>query len=821
MAAHFFEFKATRLFCPLRANSTMAFATAQQSFLPEDAAQIYADIEKLKKVDETRGWNEPHWKEASELYDCWLNNNDGVTDAGDCPPLHPLGEWLADKVDPITSSSFDVGHDISRQDWIVSETSQPQVCIDPDQWIIDVAKLLTKGWNQYERFSVDYEPENIPTVEQFSDCKVEHCVGLVIGDLADEAYRLRSDYRLIDSNVFEGKWFIFTKYWSALEQHIDPEGVLHGAFMKQVIDCKVSRLKAKGAFSEAAQWSLPLNQWVCPKECSKVEWANVIKSFDRRAKYVSLEEFLADVELAENGVVPFGDSTAIKILEAFNNDPHTKIRNLVKAGTSPENVQELINQFSTSYSGYGLAKYGEQFRESLDRQQDIADALEDLLVRGAPPKIHLADYVPADWIPMFRVLREGLKFSDEAIVMTVMAGVASMLPPKVRIRGRSMEEIPTVWVFLIGSSGTAKSVLLRSLINSPMANPISFIDGWNNRDNEQRQACKNDDGELPPTRKRNLIYTAPTTQGIRADLAEHGEDVPGLLVRDELNGWLKQMADEGGAGVGDVEFWLSSYDGAYSNDVFADAKKSREVRTGKLGVIGGIQPKVFLEQLEAGNANGFNSRPLFVHLPRERRVLVNPDDNTNKLSDVLGELYLAALQESNIAYVLSAEAEKLFINLFNHLEHLSLQAGSEEVEALWAKGPGQVLRVAAAIHFMRVATALEKHDERGFGTNKASIVSERSLELAANLVMAGKTRAVELHERASNPMLERADKLLEKALKKQGKAPGQGVALSAIRKSWSSKNRPSLSDLKQMATMLQSRGLVQLLDGGNSIRVVR
>lgn len=821
MAAHFFEFKATRLFCPLRANSTMAFATAQQSFLPEDAAQIYADIEKLKKVDETRGWNEPHWKEASELYDCWLNLNDGVSDADDCPPLHPLGEWLADKVDPITLSSFDVGHDISRQDWIVSETSQPQVCIDPDKWITDVAKLLTKGWNQYERFSVDYGPKSLITVGQLSDCEVERCAGPDIGDLADEAYRLRSDYRLIDSNVFEGRWLLFTKYWFALDQHIDPEGVVHGAFMKQVNDCIVARLKAEGAFSEAAQWSLPPHQWEPPKECSKKKWANVIKSFDRRAKYVSLEEFLADVELAENGVVPFGDSTAIKTLEAFNNDPHTKIRNSVKAGTSPENVQELINQFSTSYSGYGLAKYGEKFRESLERQQDLADALEDLLVRGAPPKIHLADYVPADWLPMFRVLRDGLKFSDEAIVMTMMAGVASMLPPKVRIRGRSMEEIPTVWVFLIGSSGTAKSVLLRSLINSPMAHPISFIDSWNNRDNEQRQACKNDDGELPSMRKRNLIYTAPTTQGIRADLAEHGEDVPGLLVRDELNGWLKQMADEGGAGVGDVEFWLSSYDGAYSNDVFADAKKSREVRTGKLGVIGGIQPKVFLEQLEAGNANGFNSRPLFVHLPRERRVLVNADENTKKLSVVLGELYLAALQESNIAYVLSAEAEKLFINLFNQLEHLSLQAGSEEVEALWAKGPGQVLRVAAAIHFMRVATALETHDERGFGTNKASIVSERSLELAANLVMAGKTRAVELHERASNPMLERADKLLEKALKKQGKAPGQGVALSAIRKSWSSKNRPSISDLKQMATMLQSRGLVQLLDGGNSIRVVR
>ena len=87
--------------------------------------------------------------------------------------------------------------------------------------------------------------------------------------------------------------------------------------------------------------------------------------------------------------------------------------------------------------------------------------------------------------------------------------------------------------------------------------------------------------------------------------------------------------------------------------------------------------------------------------------------------------------------------------------------------------------------------------------------------------MAGKTRAVELHERAANPMLEMAGQLLEKAKKLQGKANSKGVALSAIRKSWSSKDRPTMGDLQQMAGMLQSQGLVQLLRGGMEIRVVR
>ena len=263
-----------------------------------------------------------------------------------------------------------------------------------------------------------------------------------------------------------------------------------------------------------------------------------------------------------------------------------------------------------------------------------------------------------------------------------------MLPPQVRIRGWSMEEIPTVWLFHIGSSGTAKSVLLRTLINGPMAKPIALIDGWNIREQQGRKTAAADGEDLPGFRKRNLIYTASTTQGIRCDMAEHGEDVPGLLVRDELNGWLKQMADEGGAGVGDVEFWLSSYDGAYSNDVFADAKKSREVRAGQLGVIGGIQPKVFLEQLEAGNANGFNSRPLFVHLPRSRRTLVKGDDQTEQLSGhwVSSTLQRSRMETTPTCFRLERRccSSPCSIN-----SSLSLQACSDEVEALWAKGRGK------------------------------------------------------------------------------------------------------------------------------------
>ena len=708
-----------------------------------------------------------------------------------------------------------------------SEIEEQPFDFDVDRWVKEATNLLREGWQQYERFEFrcdkgdsKYEPMSLGQIYE-RDLKSD--IGgddTPDGDLAALATSLWMQFEFLDPVIAKDRQLEIWHLQCELESHIDPEGSMQAEWTSIRNQKKAKELRQQGKERQADLWLLPRDQWKQPNECSRKDWIKIIKPFNRSEYNEPIEEFLAKVELARARRIPSEGTTAVEALNHYQEDAHTKIRQMVDVGASSTELQEFINQQPKGYNQIGLAKYAEQCRIEIERRQDLTDALEDLLLRGEPPTISLADYVPASWLPMFRVLQEGLKFSDEAIVMTVMAGVAAVLPPTLRIKGWSLEEIPAVWLFLIGVSGTAKSVLLKMLINLPMAKSISAIDAWNKKEMERRRIASEAGEEVLAFRKRNLIYTAPTTQGIRADLAEQGEEVPGLLVRDELNGWLKQMADDCGSSVGDVEFWLSSYDGAYSNDVFADSKKSREVRCGKLSVIGGIQPRVFLDQLEAGNANGFNSRPLFVHLPRFKRELTQPDDQTEKLKDCIGDLYLSALEETTRLYLLSLEAEELFKNLFDQLEELSLQANSEEVEALWSKGPGQVLRVAAAIHFIRLSTGQEELVERGYA-NKATVVSARSLQLATNLVMAGKTRAVQLHERATNPRLEQADRLLEMARKRQGKVEKQGVSLSTLRKGWPHRSRPTLEELKQIATMLQSRGMVQLLDGGKAVRVVR
>jgi len=473
-----------------------------------------------------------------------------------------------------------------------------------------------------------------------------------------------------------------------------------------------------------------------------------------------------------------------------------------------------------------LSRFAKDYKRDFERLGEITSAIEEMVLRGKPPEIRIEDYFPREWQSRFRILKDGLKFPDIAIVLVIMTTVAAMLPPKIKIKGWSMSEIPLLWLFLVGQSGTAKSVLLKLLVTDAMVEPIAHIEALDRIDNELRQQTQNEPGaeRLPQLRRRNLIYTAPTTQGIRADMAQHGEEIPGLLVRDELNGWLQQMANPLN-NAGDTEFWLSGYDAVYSNDVFADASKSRQVKKGKLGVIGGIQPRVFSEQMSRGNANGFNSRPLFVHLPRTKRILLNSDDQTELLSQELGRIYLRALQDESTRYELSPDASNLFKQLYDELEERSIEAGSEEVEALWAKAPGQVLRTAAAVQFVLNATGMEPQQSKQIPWQQPektiTLVGTKAVQLAANLVMAGKVVGVQLQERSANPMLVKADTIVEYVRKRQGKATTAGVSLAAIRKgAFSGSNRPTLSEIKQIAVMLCSRGQVQIVDGGKAIRVV-
>ena len=329
-----------------------------------------------------------------------------------------------------------------------------------------------------------------------------------------------------------------------------------------------------------------------------------------------------------------------------------------------------------------------------------------------------------------------------------------------------------------------------------------------------------------PGRAVHVFYTSPSAQGIRADQADYGEMYPAVVVRDELEGWLNDMNNPK-TGASDVAFWNSAYDGKRTNERFADEKLSREVKESSISVIGGIQPRVMRKHLEAGNANGFNSRPLFFHIPRVKRDTHDPTPETESLEDKLAVLYKDAFNSGNgafsrenyLTYRLTDEAVVEFKKLHDHLEDRALGAGSEDVEAIWSKAAGQVLRYTAPIAFMRWRLGMDPmSDKNEPGT---CMVTKESLQLAAKLVMAGKFMGQEIIERAQDPQLARLDQFLNYVRKHMPKSTAKGVSISSIRNgAWKSTQRPTPQEIKTLAQIACSKGLVSVLNGGKEVRSV-
>ena len=371
------------------------------------------------------------------------------------------------------------------------------------------------------------------------------------------------------------------------------------------------------------------------------------------------------------------------------------------------------------------------------------------------------------------------------------------------------------------------------------------------------------------SRQQTVIYTAPTTQGIRADMAETGTFLPSLLAKDELSSWFQEMASPGRQT--DMPFYLSAYDGTYSNERFADESKSREV--GNAVSNRGIGQGVLAPNV--GNENGFNARPLFFQIAREVRELLDSTDDDKKLNIYLGDLYEAAFRLGPVAPMLQTSsewgdveplpppdlnrcpkfwlgeaAEKLFKQAFDELERKSTTAGSDEIEALWAKGPGQLLRWAAPIQIIRNHTGMEPHSDEWYPPDEIlpiseferiaavhegdgdavehhirtfyPVISADTIRLALNLVIAGKTQGVDLVERATDPKAQQLRVFLEYVEKHTPKSPVAGVKLSKIAKNaWNSSNRPKRAEINQLAQLAKSRALVVFVEKGTAVRFVR
>ena len=509
-----------------------------------------------------------------------------------------------------------------------------------------------------------------------------------------------------------------------------------------------------------------------------------------------------------------------------------KLEELVADGASDSEIAASIGD---SRNVYNLQRFAESKRNEVEQEEDLKAAADKILLKGQKPEIKIADYVKSDWLPCFKVLLKSFRFPEDAMVAAIVVTVGAMLHSKSRVHASSFKQKLNYWLIFIASSGSAKSELLERLVEDTLiAGVIQQTENRNTRAREsycadlaefhKRQNAwknkpKNQQTEPPekpgePGRDVHVFYTSPSAQGIRADQADYGEMFPAVVVRDELEGWLNDMNNPR-TGASDVAFWNSSYDGKPTNERFSDEKLSPEVKESSISVIGGIQPRVMRKHLEAGYANGFNSRPLFFHIPRVKRDTQDPTPETESLEGKLAVLYKDAFNSCNgafsrenyLTYRLTDESVIELKKLHDHLEDRALGAGSEDVEAIWSKAAGQVLRYSAPIAFTRWRLGMDPMSHKNEpGT---CMVTKESLQLAAKLVIAGKFMGQEIIERAQDPQLARLDQFLNYVRKHMPKSTAKGVSISSIRNgAWKSTQRPTPQEIKTLAQIACSKGLV-------------
>ena len=149
----------------------------------------------------------------------------------------------------------------------------------------------------------------------------------------------------------------------------------------------------------------------------------------------------------------------------------------VEAGASPADLYREGARLGITNT-FSVERIGDALQRERDSKEDIEAAIERFSSAGEVPSIRLEDFFPADWLPSFQVLREGVGFTDDCIVAAVVAATGAMLPPSTRVHALSMKQNPILWVFFVGVSGAAKSVIFDSLIVEPLrAGVIPALDG--------------------------------------------------------------------------------------------------------------------------------------------------------------------------------------------------------------------------------------------------------------------------------------------------------------------------------------------------------
>lgn len=215
------------------------------------------------------------------------------------------------------------------------------------------------------------------------------------------------------------------------------------------------------------------------------------------------------------------------------------------------------------------------------------------------------------------------------------------------------------------------------------------------------QAKKDNNSEpvTPPEPERKFLFEVATIQAVMKRLSEQGEN-GSLWARDEIAGLFKSLGQFSPKGEGEgLECLLPMWDGTSASVDRVQHKDSYYLAASRLSVAGGLQPGVFRKIFQdPEDAQGLQARFLFA------RPLVQPTKRVKGYCYLSGKLpnFYSWLdtQFPSGTIKLSKAADARYDTVY---EQIGIQAEQGETPAIrtWMrKLPGQLLRIALALHLI-------------------------------------------------------------------------------------------------------------------------
>ena len=325
---------------------------------------------------------------------------------------------------------------------------------------------------------------------------------------------------------------------------------------------------------------------------------------------------------------------------------------------------------------------------------------------------------------------EAMQVDPVFFALPVLVTTAAAIGNTRRLQVKEGWDIPAIlWTAIMGRTGTVKSSPLKKVIKPTLQHQDREFD----RFESERAKYDNSETNEQPTPTERFIVSDITIEALAAQLQYSPRGV--LVYTDELAGWVRSFgAYKGGIG-GDMQAWLSLYDG---DNLIVDRKtgdkKTIHISHAAACVLGGIQPSTLQRNFtEEHFETGLAARILLVWPPEKKKRWTDKELTAaieNEWADVMAKLFdMQAVQDaipgklSPAIISLCPAALGLFKEFYDRHNEEMEGVSDEGERAFFAKLEGGAARMALVIHSLRLACG--------------EIPPEQALTMDANSMQAG------------------------------------------------------------------------------------